>query len=211
MACGPSPRKVHYADTYFERCAAADAAGLASPSARRDCWRGWLDHHTIGQPQDKVRYAEGRVAFLGSARGAPAATAETAADGGAGDAAQDAAGARDQPGDAPVAPAAAPPNDPGEARLRHHLALDDPKTVTPGDPARVPQLDRRWRPPPASRPAAAAADADPPTPRDARAGICRPICTPGWNDCAGRCDPSGDPACFEACDETFLVCLRACP
>ncbi len=46
---------------YFERCYAADFDTRIAVAEKHACWTAWLEHYTIGQPQDRREYARDRV------------------------------------------------------------------------------------------------------------------------------------------------------
>lgn len=55
---------MHYGDRFFERCAAADAAGERPAQARQRCWSDWLSHYRSGQPPERIAWATERIAAL---------------------------------------------------------------------------------------------------------------------------------------------------
>lgn len=63
VACGPSFQAVYECDVHFEHCYALDQR-VASPEAKKDCWREWLHGYTYGQSRDRVEYAAMRFSAL---------------------------------------------------------------------------------------------------------------------------------------------------
>lgn len=54
-----------------------------------------------------------------------------------------------------------------------------------------------------------AENADLPSPPNVQSSACIPVCEPGWQACAGRCD--GQPeACIRSCEVEFRTCASAC-
>lgn len=68
--CGPSIRRVHLADEYFERCYAGDRDPAYSDDARRSCWDRWLAFHTVGQSDERIGHARERLLQLNPERAA---------------------------------------------------------------------------------------------------------------------------------------------
>ncbi len=46
---------------YFERCYAADFDTRIALAEKHACWTAWLQHYTIGQPEERRDYAHERV------------------------------------------------------------------------------------------------------------------------------------------------------
>lgn len=80
--CGPSIRRAHLADEYFERCYAGDRDPRYRDEERRRCWDGWLGHHSLGQREERIAHARERLLRLSPERAAAVelATGEDAAE-----------------------------------------------------------------------------------------------------------------------------------
>lgn len=60
LACGASPRMVQQSATFYERCQAAELNPSRTLDERRECWVAWLEHYTVGQPLERISYAQER-------------------------------------------------------------------------------------------------------------------------------------------------------
>jgi hypothetical protein len=63
-ACGPSLRRAHRSQVYFERCYSADLDPAVPVDERRACWQQWMAHYHEGQPPDRTDYARERIVRL---------------------------------------------------------------------------------------------------------------------------------------------------
>jgi hypothetical protein len=63
-ACGPSLTNVHEGTVRFEHCYRIDLQPEVAASQRRSCWYTWVSSYTVGQPRDRIEYAENRVRAL---------------------------------------------------------------------------------------------------------------------------------------------------
>jgi hypothetical protein len=198
----------HESTSYFERCYATDLEERASIEDKRLCWAAWLEHYTTGQPPDRVRYAEDRLAALARGESQPPLRRQAAAVAPA----------------APIDAGVAPPVDASvavvsDASVDAIVATDASVAATDGavaadgavavaadaavavDP-NAPPPRRPWQrrpvvPPPPALPAAGHAP-------------CRPVCDPKFNDCIARCGDRGTP-CHHACKAEYQGCMQACP
>ena len=66
--CGPSLRRMHQADRYFERCYVADLTPGVPAARRLRCWQRWLRHYAAHQPPRRIAYARARVQQLRAGR-----------------------------------------------------------------------------------------------------------------------------------------------
>lgn len=64
IGCGPSLRRVHRSEVYFERCYAADLDRAVPIGERRACWQSWMAHYQLGQPPDRIDYVRERILRL---------------------------------------------------------------------------------------------------------------------------------------------------
>ncbi len=65
-ACGPSLTTVHEGTVRFEHCYRIDLQPEMGASQRRSCWYSWVSSYTVGQPRDRIEYAQNRVRALDS-------------------------------------------------------------------------------------------------------------------------------------------------
>lgn len=65
-ACGPSLTTVHEGTVRFEHCYRVDMEPEVAANQRRSCWYTWVSSYTVGQPRDRIEYAENRVRALDS-------------------------------------------------------------------------------------------------------------------------------------------------
>ncbi|HTQ03938.1 MAG TPA: hypothetical protein VMI54_08770 [Polyangiaceae bacterium] len=65
-ACGPSLTTVHEGTVRFEHCYRVDLQPEVPANQRRSCWYNWVTSYTLGQPRDRIEYAESRVRALDS-------------------------------------------------------------------------------------------------------------------------------------------------
>jgi hypothetical protein len=70
-ACGPSLATVHEGTVRFEHCYRVDLEPRVSPAYRLACWRSWISAYTVGQPRDRIEYAEHRRQSLESGDATP--------------------------------------------------------------------------------------------------------------------------------------------
>jgi len=60
-ACGPSLATVHEGAVRFEHCYGMDLDPRSEPDQRKACWQTWLSAYTVGQPRDRIEYAQRRL------------------------------------------------------------------------------------------------------------------------------------------------------
>jgi hypothetical protein len=193
-ACGPSLATVHEGAVRFEHCYGIDLDQRSQPEQRKACWQLWVASYTVGQPRDRIEYAQRRLHALSGE--ADADRPKLALD-------------RDPlpeerkfylvvpgptsvhappPPIAPVVPAtdggepadAAPPDvrvNPGDAKL----ATEGAKTsdVKPPDAGHAPPAER-----------------------------CSSACRSAWKTCDGACPKEKQPC--TACQATYSACMRGC-
>jgi hypothetical protein len=63
-ACGPSLQTVHEGSVRFEHCYSVDLEPQIPAAQRRSCWQSWVLSYTMGQPRDRIEYAERRLRAL---------------------------------------------------------------------------------------------------------------------------------------------------
>jgi hypothetical protein len=237
MGCGPSLRRMHRSEVYFERCYAADFDPAVAIAQRRACWLAWMEHWQADQPPDRVDYVRERVLRLDPERAAIVALATGADD--SPDAApeiaaeatvmteamgRDATGGESAPSDVTAGDADAGVVASTDAGAEIVAGAGDPN-AEPSDTI-------------ASRPTVTvAADHDPeaavavgepetaprtiPSARERRLRRaplmpavdrphCAEACRPDWAVCTGRCDTGDRFACIRACRLELRACSRAC-
>lgn len=64
LACGPSLATVREGSVRFEHCYGIDLNPEAQPAQRKACWQRWVTSYTVGQPLDRIEYAERRLRAL---------------------------------------------------------------------------------------------------------------------------------------------------
>jgi len=64
LACGPSLATVHEGAVRFEHCYGIDLDEHSSLTQRKACWQLWVTSYTVGQPRDRIEYAERRLRAL---------------------------------------------------------------------------------------------------------------------------------------------------
>jgi len=75
VGCGPSLVTVHEGTVRFEHCYRVDLEPRVTPPNRVACWRSWISAYTVGQPRDRIEYAERRLHALESGDASPPALA----------------------------------------------------------------------------------------------------------------------------------------
>ena len=64
IACGPSLATVHEGAVRFEHCYGMDLDPRSPPAQRKACWQTWIAAYTLGQPRDRIEYAQRRLLAL---------------------------------------------------------------------------------------------------------------------------------------------------
>lgn len=64
FACGPSLNTVHEGAVRFEHCYGVDLNPKAEAAQRKACWQLWVSSYTVGQPRDRIEYAQRRLHAL---------------------------------------------------------------------------------------------------------------------------------------------------
>lgn len=204
VGCGPSLRRIHLAEAYFERCYAGDRDALATDVERHDCWRAWLEHYAEGQAIERVDYAEERVITLDPDRRAILAIALT-------EDVDEAPSFETAVVETPVLEASVVET---PAPIVEAPVTEAPITHDAVDPPATTELDR-------ARDAEAALEAE----RAARAAElhrrhrpiapttsaprCAAACEPAWVTCVDAC-AEGEDACVRACRLSYRTCSRGC-
>jgi hypothetical protein len=185
--CAPSLRMVHRGNAYFERCYAADFDVRVRATDRHTCWVAWLDHYTVGQPVERVRYARARVAAIADEGGVamlpglPTAAVEGAHRPAVLVSSSEVVPAPEERGGAPGA---------GRASGVGSAPRGEPRAPAPAPtPAPVPPPPERIR---------------------RLNAACAGICEPRYASCLAQCDPARPQGCRNACASEHRACARAC-
>ena len=186
-SCGPSLRRVHTGNVYFERCSGGDRDARYTDAERRHCWDAWLTHYTDGQSDERISYARERVTHLDPERSALIEMATGEAELEAEVEAELATGeetAHLPPSEAPIVVLTGRVT--GAETEREAREPRPPREVTP-------ELRARHRP---TRPRTSTAH-------------CDGTCMPPWEACVDSCDDR-DRACHGACRQRFRICSSGC-
>jgi hypothetical protein len=194
---------VQQSATYYERCQAAELNPVRTLDERRECWVAWLEHYTLGQPLERISYAqERRIALAHGEEIAPLPDRE--------DPGHELRSSQEQ---SPSGPTSAYTPDVAmgltgeesqtlEADVENTQAIADPnvfrqdegappgrhfsvRTVAPPDEAPVP---------------------GPPGTSNSACGI---ACNPRWYECAERCNGRSG-GCINACISHHRQCMGGC-
>lgn len=237
-ACGPSLRRVHRSEVYFERCYAADFDARVPIEERRACWQAWMAHWQVGQPPDRIDYVRERLLRLDPERAAIVALATGGADADpvpltdtqpaiAAEArsvaevmgrergergAVEASGGEGSSGGQPPTPAE---GDASAGEMITPAEIAGPAPVIAAGSDREPAV-AVGDPEPAPRTVPPARERrrarTPVMPLAEERPHCAEACRPGWEDCARRCGEAGVDrfACLRACRLSLQACSRAC-
>jgi len=182
LACGPSLRRLHRSDVYFERCDAADLDVRVPVEERRACWQAWLANHAEAAPRERVGYARERHLHL-ERMGADAVALSTGVEVEAPDAIQtEAATLAGAPSETAV-PAASTPIPAADSSPDGRVDRAPPRRVQGPHPSVPPAQD---------------------------AAACAARCRPAWDACAAPCGGTARQACLHACRASLRVCAHAC-
>lgn len=195
LACGASPRMVQQSATYYERCQAAELNPVRTLDERRECWVAWLEHYTLGQPLERIGYAQERHIAL--AHGEEIAPLPDRADPG-----HELRSSQEE--DVQIAPVSVdevlePESDPNPEPTE---AIADPDAFRQDEgapPGR--HFSVRTVAPPDQAPVAG-----PPGTAD---GPCGTACNPSWYECAEGCSGRSE-GCMNACVSRHRQCMGAC-
>lgn len=233
IGCGPSLRRMHRSEVYFERCYAADFDPNVPIAERRACWQDWMVHWQADQPPDRVDYVRERMLRLDPERAAivALATGSTEPDDAAPEIAAEATTVTEvmgrepselgaPPGDVDAGVADAAPSDASVPEGEPVLAEDAAAIASVPAPDVVVAEDADsaaaspiGTPESAPRTIAPARDR-----RAQRAPVlpasdqphCAETCRPAWVQCTERCATGDRLACIRACRLELRACSRAC-
>ncbi len=207
--CGPSLRRVHQGNVYFERCYAADLDALVPPTERRTCWQAWHAHYQTGASPERIDYVTERLAMLDPAQAEAIALATGTDPTEVGARTDDTALAR------MVAPEAPPP-------AREPEAIEPTLTTTDGSEpvasledaphARLVEdtathiqiVDQEER----ERAEERRSHRTIVIPRSTTPHCAR-SCRPVWERCAATCS-AHERGCIAACRQELVVCSHGC-
>ena len=71
LGCGPRLRRVQQSNVYFERCYAADFDPRVPLAEKHACWSAWREHYAMGQPPERLSYAQARIYGIEHAESVP--------------------------------------------------------------------------------------------------------------------------------------------
>lgn len=196
IGCGPSLRRVHRSDVYFERCYAADLDPRVPAAESRACWQAWMTHWQADQPPERVDYVRERLLRLDPERAAILALATGGADTDPAPLAGTASGAPAAEGEtvevaAAVEPAPTPVIESGADGAA--TPIDEPE---PAPREIAPARERRARRTPLMP--------------HVESVHCGEACRPVWVACTDRCADHDRTACLRACRLELRTCARAC-
>lgn len=182
MACGPSLATVHEGAVRFEHCYGMDLNPRSEPNQRKACWQTWVAAYTIGQPRDRIEYAQRRLRALSGEDGDRPMLAVD----------------RERPPEERKFYLVVP------SPTSVHAPPPPVATVVPatdgGEPADVPPTnDDR---------AKTALDKGPDGGRPPPGERCSTSCRDAWKSCDAACG-SGTPKCVQ-CKNAYAACMRDC-
>jgi hypothetical protein len=196
--CGPSLRRVHQGNVYFERCYAADLDVTVPAEERRACWEAWHAYYQMGASPERIDHATERLAMLDPEQAEAIALATGT-------------GTADETGDSAlvemVSPVTTPDPDP---------PVDGPLTVEVAttEPAHVPLVEDTQTHVQIVEEAERARAEErrshrrivaPPTTTPHCARTCRPL----WEHCTAGCT-ADERGCVAACRRELTICSRGC-
>lgn len=182
VGCGPSLVTVHEGTVRFEHCYRVDLEPRVTPPNRAACWRSWVSAYTVGQPRDRIEYAQRRLHALEGGDASPPVLALDAE-------------RPSQPRQfylvvpqptsvhAPPPPVAKPVEDPEPDTASDAGAPNERQAKTAGGKA---------------------VDADAPP-----GSSCTERCRTGWHRCDQSCAGSAASGCAQ-CKATYSKCMRSC-
>lgn len=193
IGCGPSLRRMHRSDMYFERCFAADFDLRISVEERRACWQAWMEHWQRDQSVERVDYVRERIFRMDPAHSEVVALAT---------------------GDVESEPSMSVLElEPASGQVMSESTMTIASSTelvesTPIAPAEV--VDEPPAPPSTIAPAHERRRTRiPPLPRTA-SPHCGEACRPSWTQCSSRCSEGDHRACLRACELELRTCARAC-
>ncbi|MFK7999052.1 MAG: hypothetical protein AB8H86_05620 [Polyangiales bacterium] len=202
LACGASPRMVQQSATYYERCQAAELNPSRTLDERRECWVAWLEHYTIGQPLERISYAQERRIALAHGEEVPPLPDQVDPGHELRSSQEDVA----SPNAVPEAGAAdtEPPEtaSEGESSEQDDRAIADPNVFRQDEgapPGR--HFSVRTVAPPDEAPV--------PGPPGVVDSPCGTACNPAWYRCAERCHGRSG-GCMNACVSHHRQCMGGC-
>lgn len=180
VGCGPSLVTVHEGTVRFEHCYRVDLEPHVTTPNRVACWRSWVSAYTVGQPRDRIDYAERRLHELESGDAPPPALALDA----------------DRPPGPRqfylVVPAPTSAHAPPPPIAKPVEPEQDPEPEAASDAGAPNELKAKTtdgKTPPGS--------------------TCTRHCQLGWHACDQSCEPSGGSACTK-CKSAYSKCMRGC-
>lgn len=193
IACGPSLATVHEGAVRFEHCYGMDLEPRSQPDQLKACWQTWVAAYTLGQPRDRIEYAQRRLrALSGGDAERPTLALDRAAP------AEDRKFYLVVP--SPTSVHAPPPP----------VATVVPATDA-GEPSDAAVTSDEAAKTPDGKPAGRAKSSDLKTPDAGRPPPeerCASGCRDSWQACQTACS-TGKPNCNE-CKNAYATCMRGC-
>lgn len=183
FACGPSLNTVHEGAVRFEHCYGVDLNEQASRAQRRACWNLWVSSYTVGQPRDRIEYAQRRLQAL---EGDDPTCPKLAL-------------GEDRPGAA--------------RQFYLVVPAPTSVYAPPPPVATVVQAGDAGVAPDAGTQADAGGKSDATTSDDGRdppAASCASHCRESWETCDGQCSKASAKATCTDCKLTYSKCMRQC-
>lgn len=209
--CGPSLRRVHQGNVYFERCYAADLDVAVPAQERRACWQAWHAHYQLGASPERIDHATERLAMLDPeqaeaialATGSDSVESETEPGGTSlGEIVSAEPDARVQEPEATVVPASEPTS---EAAIEPPVADAPPEARLVEDTTthvQIVEAEER------ARAAERRSHRSIVVPRSTTPHCAR-TCQPIWERCAATCT-ADERGCVAACRRELTICSRGC-
>jgi hypothetical protein len=200
--CGPSLRRMHRSEVYFERCYAADFDPQVPIDERRACWQAWMEYWQRDQPIERVDYVRERILRLDPAHSAVVALA-----------------IGDAESESPAQSAEPTPRGSDVVSESATVIASSSELVEPSasvavasepDASAAETIDESTTPVNVILPAHERRRAR--TPRLPRtvSSHCAEACRPNWTHCTTRCSEGDRHACLRACELELRTCARAC-
>jgi hypothetical protein len=188
FACGPSLNTVHEGAVRFEHCYGVDLNPRAEPVQRKACWQLWVSSYTVGQPRDRIEYAQRRLHALD----------------GSDDACPTLALGRDRPPEARQFYLVVP-----TPTSVHTTPPPVATVVQAGDagvPSEVPGAERSKTDGGAASGGAKTSDGSKAPP----AASCASRCLGAWQSCDAACSNARTGSSCAECKATYSKCMRGC-
>ena len=64
LGCGPNIAVMYTNSLMFEHCFSLDLYSNVNTEDKLMCWHTWIDHHAVGQNDNRLQYAWNRIIIL---------------------------------------------------------------------------------------------------------------------------------------------------